>query len=57
MLAFVASRQAQILGRRLLRFLDESVKQDHTASFVNVKEHASNSILAQARPHFVDAVA
>jgi hypothetical protein len=34
MLAFVASRQAQILGRRLLRLLDESVEQNHSSSFV-----------------------
>jgi len=57
MLILVAARQVQILVRRLLRFLDESVEQDHSALLVDVKENSRDSVLSQARPHFVDAVA
>jgi len=57
MLALVAPRQVQILVRSLLRLLDESVEQDHPASFVDIEKHSCDSVLGQARPHFIDAIA
>ena len=56
MLAFVTPCQFQSLVRRLLRLLDESVQQDHPAFPIDVKKYARNSVLHQARPHFIDAV-
>jgi hypothetical protein len=55
--AIVALRQVQILGRCLLRFLDESMEQHHPALLVDIEKHARNSVLGQARPHFIDAIA
>ena len=57
MLILVAARQVQILVRRLLRFLDESVEQDHSAVFVDVKKDSRDSVLSQVRPHFIDPAA
>ena len=57
MLILVAARQVQILVRRLPRFLDESVEQDHMAFLVDIEKYACDSVLGQARPHFVDALA
>lgn len=57
MLALVASRKLQILYRRLLRFLNESVQQDHPASPVDIKKHPRDSVLAQFGSHLVDAIA
>ena len=57
MFVLVAPRQFQIVVRRLLCFLDESVEQDHPAPPVDIKKHARDSVLGQARPHFMDAVA
>lgn len=57
MLILVAVRQVQIFLRRLLRFLDESMQQNHPAFLVDIKEHPRDSVLGQARPHFVDTVA
>ena len=57
MLALVAPRQLQVLLWRLLRFLDETVEQDHSALFVDVEEHPCNSVLRQARSHFIHAIA
>jgi hypothetical protein len=57
MLSFVAFGQVQVLARRLLRFLDESVEQDHAALFVDVEKDSCNAVLRQARPHFVNTVA
>jgi len=56
MFILVVARQVQILVRRLLRFLEESVKQDHAALFVDVKKDSRDSVLSQVRPHFIDAV-
>src|SRR5947209_2742804 len=53
MFVLVAPRQFQIVVRRLLCFLDESVE----APPVDIKKHARDSVLGQARPHFMDAVA
>jgi hypothetical protein len=57
MLAFVTPCQLQILVRRLLCLLDESVQQDHSAFPIDVKKYARNSVLHQARPHFINAIA
>jgi hypothetical protein len=57
MLALVAPRQLQILVRSLLCLLDESMQQDHPALLVDVEEHPRYSVLGQARPHLVDAIA
>jgi hypothetical protein len=45
MLILVAARQVQILVRHLLRFLDESVEQDHSALFVDVEKRPSDAVL------------
>ena len=45
MLAFVAPCRFQILVRRLLRLLDESVQQDHPAFSIDVEKYARNSVL------------
>jgi hypothetical protein len=52
MLRLVTFRQVQIVLRRLSRFLDEPVKQNHPAPLVDVEKNAGDSILAQARPDF-----
>jgi hypothetical protein len=57
MLAFVTPCQLQSLVRRLLRLLYESVQQDHPAFPIDVEKYARNSVLHQARPHFVNAIA
>jgi hypothetical protein len=56
MLILIAERQVQIVVRRLLRFLNESVQQDHSALFVDVKKDPRDSVLSQVRPHFIDTV-
>lgn len=55
MFRFVAFSQFQILSRCLLRFLDKSVQKNHSFPFVDVEEHASNSVRHEARSHFKDA--
>jgi hypothetical protein len=45
MFALVSPRQFQILVRRFPRFLNESVKEDHPAFPIDVKEHARNPVL------------
>ena len=55
MLILITTRQVQVLVRCLLRFLDKSVEQDHSALFVDVKEDSRDSVLSQARPHFIDS--
>ena len=57
MFALVPFGQLQIFSRRLSGFLDESVQQDHSASLIDVEENTRNSVLTQAGPHFVDALA
>jgi hypothetical protein len=57
MLVLVAPRQLQIFARCLLRFLDETMQQNHPAFPVDIEKYARDSVLTQARPHFVDAVA
>jgi hypothetical protein len=54
MLILITTRQVQVLVRCLLRFLDKSVEQDHSALFVDVKENSRDSVLSQVRPHLVD---
>jgi hypothetical protein len=56
MLALVASCQLQILVWCLSRFLNESVEQNHPGSLVDAKKHPRDSILREARPHFINAV-
>jgi hypothetical protein len=57
MFLLVAFCQLQIFVWRLLRFLDESMEQNHSTLLVYVEKHASNSVLSQARSHFIDALA
>src|SRR5690348_17414601 len=57
MLGLVAFGQVQILSRRLLRFLDESVKQNHSPSPVDVEKNTGNSTPTHARSHFIDTFA
>jgi len=57
MLVFIGSRQLQVLYRNLLRFLDESMKKNHSASFVHVKEHSCDTVLPQPRPYLKDSIA
>jgi hypothetical protein len=57
MLGFVAFSQAQVLSRCLLRFLDKSMQQYHSASLIDVEQDAGNSVLTEARPHFIDTFA
>ena len=40
-----------------MRFLDESMKKDHSASFVHVKEHSCDTVLPQPCAYLVDSVA
>jgi hypothetical protein len=32
------------------------MQQNHTALFIDVEKHASDSILGQARPHFIKTI-
>jgi hypothetical protein len=57
MFVLIAPRQFPILVGRLARFLDESVKQNHSAFPVYVEQYARDSVLCQERPHFANAVA
>jgi hypothetical protein len=57
MLSFTAFCQVQIGLGRLLRFLDESMKQNQAAFGVRIEEHAGDSILGQAGSHFEDPAA
>lgn len=57
MLILVLPRQLQIGVRCLLRLFDESMEQNHSASFVDIKKHPRNSILSQACPYLIDALA
>lgn len=57
MFAFVFPGHFQVLSPGPLRLLDESMKQDHAPSLVDIEQHSSNSILSQVRPHFIDAIA
>jgi len=57
MLAFVPLRQLQVFARCLLRFLDESVKQHHPVSYINVKQYPRDAILPQPSPNLVDPIA
>jgi hypothetical protein len=45
MLAFVPLRQLQVFAWCLLRFLDESVKQHHPVSCIDVKQYPRDAIL------------
>lgn len=54
---FVASRQIQILVRRLARFLDESVEEDHPALPVNIEKHPRDAVLRQVGPHLEETIA
>ena len=45
-------RQLEIGFRRLLRLLDEAMKQDHLA-FVIAEQNAGNPIPREACPHFL----
>jgi len=56
MLGFVSPRQLQVFVWSLLRFLDESVQQYHPALLVDVEKYARDSVLGQARPHFINGV-
>jgi len=57
MFIFIGSRQLQVLGRSLLRFLHESMKTNHSASFVHVKEHSCNTVLSQLGAYLMDPIA
>jgi hypothetical protein len=56
MFALIASRERHIFIRRLLRFLDESVEQDHPGLLVDIEEHSCDSVLGQTRADFIDGV-
>jgi len=56
MLAFVCSRQIQILRRSFLCFLDEPVKKNHSVAPIDVKQHSRNAILRQPRSHFINRI-
>jgi hypothetical protein len=55
MLALVASRVLQVIIRRFLSLLDETVQQNHPAPFVDVEKHSCNSALSDRRSHLADA--
>jgi hypothetical protein len=50
MLVLVAPRQRQIFAWCLLRFLDESMQQNHPAFPVDVEKYARDAVLTQRRP-------
>jgi hypothetical protein len=57
MLAFVASRQFQVLDGSFGSFLYETVKENRPASPIDIEQHSRDPVLYQLRTHFIDAVA
>src|SRR5579863_1637135 len=51
----VPARQLQIIQRRLLRFLDEAMQQNHSPLRINVEQYPRDAILREMRPYFADA--
>jgi hypothetical protein len=56
MLPHVSSRQREILVRRLLRFLDETVQKNHLLFSVYIEQHASDTVLRKVRADLVSAI-
>ena len=55
MFALVAARQLQIIQRRLLRFLDEAMQQNHPPFRIDVEQYPGDAALGQMRPYFANA--
>ena len=53
----ILSSQFQVCRRCLPGLLDEAMQQDHPALRVDIKQHPSDAVLTQARPHFAKPIA
>jgi len=51
----VPARQLQIIQRRLLRFLDKAMQQNHPLFRINVEQYPRDAVLGEMRPYFADA--
>ena len=52
----VPARQLQIIQRRLLRFLDKAMQQNHPPLRIDVEQYPGDAALGQMRPYFANAV-
>lgn len=56
MQGFVFSCQLQVCLRRLLRFFDEAVQQNHPTLHIDIKHYACDTMARQCRAYFIKSI-